>query len=142
MKPSQNFDPLTKPAPQKDSLNKPDSTARPAQTGNANATQPVQNAAPDSATAQKPAGATDAGPGARDIKGVVKDEKGAGMPGVAVLVKGTQIQSITEPDGSFQMKVPAQGGILVYSFVGFTTKEVAITGLSTYDAQLIPKPRH
>jgi TonB-dependent SusC/RagA subfamily outer membrane receptor len=63
------------------------------------------------------------------------------MPGVAVSVKGTQIQAITEPDGSFQMKVPAKGGILVYSFVGFTTKEVPITGLTTYNAQLIPEAK-
>lgn len=156
VKPTQNFDPLIKPAPQKDTLTnpgatgnpaaaKPDTNAVPAQPGNANAAQPAQNAAqtPDSAAAQKPApsGPTDAGPGARDIKGVVKDEKGVGMPGVAVLVKGTQIQAITEPDGSFQMKVPAKGGILVYSFVGFTTKEAPITGLTTYDAQLVPEAK-
>lgn len=161
VKPTQNFDPLIKPAPQKDSLNntgnatgnsaagqpaKPDSTtATPAQTGNANAAQPAQNAAQtaDSAAAQKPApgGTTDAGPDARTIKGVVRDEKGAGMPGVAVLVKGTQIQAITEPDGSFQMKVPAKGGILVYSFVGFTTKEVPITGMTNYDTQLVPEAK-
>lgn len=154
VKPSQNFDPLQKPASQKDSLSKdslnkagaattpavkPDS-ARPAQQGNAAQTQPAAQQ-PDSAATRAMQGTADAGPNARAIKGVVKDEKGAGMPGVAVLVKGTEIQATTEPDGSFQMKVPEKGGTLVYSFVGFTTREVPVTQQTQYDIQLVPEAK-
>lgn len=135
-KPTQDFDPLVKPAPQQDSVNKAGFAVRP---------QTAPTAKPDSVSpdsgAAKQLGTTDAGPGTRVIKGVVQDDKGVGMPGVAVLVKNTQIQAITNTDGSFEMKVPAQGGTLVYSFVGFTTKEVPITGQTQYNAQLAPEAK-
>lgn len=57
------------------------------------------------------------------VQGVVKDEKGNSIPGATVIVKGTTIGTATDLDGKFSLDVP-EGGILVVSFVGFTTREI------------------
>ncbi len=160
-KPTQTFDPLVKPSNQIDTLSKPNATApgnvaRPDSTvtspdslsvpaNGANNTVPgqaAQQAVTDSANVATGANATaDPGPGARSVKGVVVDENGTGMPGVSVLVKNTKIQAVTNTDGTFEMKVPAQGGILVYSFVGFTTREVPVRRQSQFNVQLVPETK-
>jgi hypothetical protein len=151
-KPSQTFDPLVKPTQQPDTLktkaatdssitpvSKPDSANSPkTQPGNppAQASQPAAQPADSSALKQNAAGITDPGPDAKTITGKVVDEKGVGLPGVSVLVKDTQIQAITETDGSFTMKVPAQAATLVYSFIGFTSQEIAIGNKTQFSVQL------
>jgi TonB-linked SusC/RagA family outer membrane protein len=49
----------------------------------------------------------------------------SGMPGVAVLVKGTNTGVVTDIEGLFTINVPT-GATLVFSSVGFKTQEVAI----------------
>ena len=58
------------------------------------------------------------------------------LPGVTVLLKGTTIGTGTNADGSYTLQVPAEGGTLVFSFVGYTRKEVAIAGQSTISVAL------
>jgi TonB-linked SusC/RagA family outer membrane protein len=156
-KPSQTFDPLVKPTQQPDTLktkaatdssitpvSKPDSANSPkTQPGNppAQASQPAAQPADSSALKQNAAGITDPGPDAKTITGKVVDEKGVGLPGVSVLVKDTQIQAITETDGSFTMKVPARAATLVYSFIGFTSQEIAIGNKTQFSVQLKPEAK-
>lgn len=64
----------------------------------------------------------------RLIKGQVTDKTGAPLAGVAVVVKGTNIGTITDVDGRYSLQVPASAKTLVFSMVGFKTKEVPITG--------------
>ncbi len=64
----------------------------------------------------------------RLIKGQVTDEKGSPLAGVAVVVKGTNIGTITDVDGRYSLEVPQSARTLVFSMVGFKTKEVPITG--------------
>lgn len=54
---------------------------------------------------------------------------GAGLPGVTVLVKGTSNGTSTNADGTFSLNVP-DGSTLVFSYVGYVTREVAVTGPS------------
>ena len=61
------------------------------------------------------------------VSGRVVDAKGEGLPGVTVVVKGTSIGASSAPDGSFSLNVPANS-TLVFSFVGFVSKEVEVTG--------------
>ena len=63
------------------------------------------------------------------VKGKVSDPNGNSLPGVNVLVKGTNIGSSTGGDGSYVIKAE-KGAILVISFIGFDTKEVKVTGPS------------
>ena len=83
----------------------------------------------------------DLGAGAKTIRGTVIDENGTGLPGVSVLVKNTKIQVVTTPDGVYTMKVPAEKAILVFSFVGFTTKEVPVRRSLTYNVQMFPEAK-
>lgn len=63
----------------------------------------------------------------RTIKGVVKDNKGATLPGVSVIIKGTQVGVATDIEGRFEIKVDNNPALtLQFSFVGLKTKEVKI----------------
>jgi len=59
------------------------------------------------------------------VTGRVTGADGAGLPGVTVLVQGTSIGSTTNSDGMFSLSAP-EGGTLVFSFVGYTTKTMAV----------------
>ena len=59
------------------------------------------------------------------ITGSVKDEAGMSLPGVTILVKGTSRGTVTDLDGNFSIEASSED-ILVFSFVGYQTKEVAV----------------
>lgn len=60
------------------------------------------------------------------LAGKVTDEKGDGLPGVSVVIKGTQRGTTTNGEGKYSLNVPDEKTILVFSFVGYTTKEVMV----------------
>lgn len=61
----------------------------------------------------------------RNITGkVISADDGLGLPGVNVTLKGTATGTTTNALGEYQLSVPDAGGTLVFSFVGFQTKEV------------------
>ena len=55
------------------------------------------------------------------VKGKVVDEKGQPLPGVTVLLDSTKLGVTTSSDGSFQLRLTREKGILVFSFVGYKT---------------------
>ena len=61
------------------------------------------------------------------VAGRITDERGAGLPGVSVVVKGGTIGTTTDVDGAYSLSVPA-GSTLVFSYVGHQSREVAISG--------------
>jgi TonB-linked SusC/RagA family outer membrane protein len=61
------------------------------------------------------------------VSGRITDERGAGLPGVSVVVKGGTIGTTTDADGAYSLSVP-EGSTLVFSFVGYQSREVAISG--------------
>lgn len=65
------------------------------------------------------------------VKGKITDEKGAGMPGVSILLKGTSNGTGTDANGNFSINVPNLNGTLVVSSVGYSTQEVAINNRTT-----------
>ncbi|UOG73260.1 TonB-dependent receptor [Hymenobacter tibetensis] len=67
---------------------------------------------------------------------VTTSDKNEPLPGVTVVVKGTTIGAGTNADGSFQLSVPTTTGKLVFSFVGYLTKEVEINGKTTINVSL------
>jgi len=69
---------------------------------------------------------------------VTSSQDGLGMPGVSVVVKGTQIGTTTDIDGVYTISVLPEHKALLYSFVGMTTKEVALGGQKTINVVLDP----
>ncbi|CDF79871.1 TonB-dependent receptor [Formosa agariphila KMM 3901] len=61
-----------------------------------------------------------------DISGKVLDENGIPIAGVAVLVKGLNNGTVTDFDGLFSLNTE-NGNVLVFSFLGYKTKEVTIS---------------
>lgn len=71
------------------------------------------------------------------VSGTVKGADGSGMPGVTVQSKGTTKGTQTNLDGTYKLAGVPKGGVLVFSFVGMETKEVAIGNKTTVDVTLI-----
>ena len=63
------------------------------------------------------------------LTGKVVDENNELLPGVAVMIKGTTLGTATDADGKFELTLPSGKDIvLVFSFVGMETQEVAYLG--------------
>ena len=74
--------------------------------------------------------------GHQKVTGTVVSSSGnQPLPGVNVVVKGTTNGTITNFDGQYQLNA-AQGDVIVFSFIGFNSQEVAFTGQSTIDISL------
>ena len=61
------------------------------------------------------------------VRGTVRDENGDPLPGVSILVKGTRVGTVTDIDGTFNLRgIPANAQTLVISFIGMETVEVPV----------------
>jgi TonB-linked SusC/RagA family outer membrane protein len=73
----------------------------------------------------------------RTISGTVKAaDNGSAVPGVNVILKGTTVGTVTDIDGKYKLEVPAEGGTLVFSFIGLATQEVDIGQKSVIDVNM------
>ena len=70
------------------------------------------------------------------VQGKVMDEKGEPLPGVNIVEKGTGKGTISGDDGSYSITVSNSNATLVFSFVGYTTKEVSVAGKKTINVTL------
>ena len=72
----------------------------------------------------------------RMITGKVTDsDNGEPMPGVTVVVKGTTNGTITTPSGTYSVNASASD-VLIYSFIGYKSQEVAVANQSSIDIVL------
>ena len=69
----------------------------------------------------------------RSISGNVTDETGTPLPGVSIMVKGTVIGSITDLDGNFELILPDDAQVLIFSFMGMRTQEVTIGEVTVFN---------
>lgn len=67
---------------------------------------------------------------------VTSATSGLALPGVNVLVKGTQVGASTDSDGAYQLVAPSPNDTLVFSFVGFVEQEVPIGGRSVINVSM------
>lgn len=73
----------------------------------------------------------------RTITGkVTSTEDGLAIPGVNILLKGTTRGTVSAADGTYSVKVPAAGGTLVFSFIGYVSKEIKIGKADVINVQL------
>lgn len=74
------------------------------------------------------------------VEGTVLDaETGTTLPGVNVLVVGTQRGTATDANGQFEILVPSEDASLRFSFVGFQTMTVPVDGRSELTVELEPR---
>ncbi|SOD90345.1 SusC/RagA family TonB-linked outer membrane protein [Spirosoma fluviale] len=77
----------------------------------------------------------------RAINGQVLDELGVGLPGVSVVLKGTQRGTVTDKDGLYRLSVPDGAATLTFSFVGYISQEVPFANQSAINVTLKPEAK-
>ncbi|MCP2027493.1 TonB-linked SusC/RagA family outer membrane protein [Flavobacterium sp. HSC-32F16] len=71
------------------------------------------------------------------VKGTITDaQSGIPIPGANVVVKGTKTSTSSDFDGKYTITVPNQSAVLVFSYVGSASKEVAVGTQTTINAAL------
>ncbi|SDM31246.1 TonB-linked outer membrane protein, SusC/RagA family [Catalinimonas alkaloidigena] len=75
-------------------------------------------------------------PQAFPVSGKVTDANGEELPGVSIIVKGTNNGTVTDIQGNYSLNAPSSADTLVVSSVGYATREVPINGRSTVDISL------
>ncbi len=74
-----------------------------------------------------------------NVTGTVGDlESGEMLPGVNILVKGTNMGTVTDIDGQYKIQVGDESDTLVFSSIGYLTEEVPVRGRSTINLTLAP----
>lgn len=74
---------------------------------------------------------------AQTVSGKVTDEAGDPMPGVNILLKGTNTGTSTDINGKYSIEVPSEDAVLVFSFIGYTTEEVTVGSRSVIDISMM-----
>ena len=61
------------------------------------------------------------------VTGVVVDDLGDALPGVTVTLKGSPgVGTACDNDGRFSINVPNQSAVLVFTYIGFETREITV----------------
>ncbi|MBW4888568.1 TonB-dependent receptor [Mucilaginibacter sp. HMF5004] len=81
-------------------------------------------------------GATVHAQGTTKVTGVVKDAKGETLIGVSILLKGTKTGTASDGNGKFTISVPDAQAVLVFTYIGFTTREVVVGSQKTLNITL------
>ena len=72
-----------------------------------------------------------------DIHGKVFDKDGNPITGVTIKIKGTSRGVATNPDGSYELDGIEANSVIIVSFIGFQTQEIAIRGISLINVVLL-----
>ena len=72
------------------------------------------------------------------VTGKVTDSQtGEAMPGVNIVVKGTSVGTTSDASGGYSINVTDRNATLVFSFIGYITQEVPLSGRATLDIALV-----
>ncbi|CAH0996432.1 Vitamin B12 transporter BtuB [Emticicia aquatica] len=72
------------------------------------------------------------------ITGVVNSESEGVLPGTTVTVKGTVFGTVTDANGKFSLKTPANATFLTISAIGYATTDIKIDNKSVFEITLLP----
>ncbi|HWV30527.1 MAG TPA: TonB-dependent receptor [Dyadobacter sp.] len=73
-----------------------------------------------------------------EVSGKVLDEKGVGLPGVNIAIKGTTKGTSTDAEGNFRLRVEGSTSVLVFSFVGYKAQEIAVGDRAVFEIKMVP----
>ncbi|HEY1062664.1 MAG TPA: SusC/RagA family TonB-linked outer membrane protein, partial [Daejeonella sp.] len=72
----------------------------------------------------------------KEVKGKITDATGETLPGVSVRVKGTNTGTTTDINGNYTITVPEDNSVLVFTYIGYVTKEVAVSNRTAINVTL------
>src|SRR5690554_3254740 len=75
------------------------------------------------------------------VTGKVVDESSLPLPGVSILIKGSGTGTITDLDGEYSLNIEDENAVLVFSFMGYTTREMSVAGLNVLNVTMLPDVR-
>lgn len=70
------------------------------------------------------------------VSGIVTDEKGEPLIGVNIVEKGTSNGTMSDLGGKFNLSIPNQKAVLVFSFIGYMAQEIPVGNQKTIDVVL------
>ena len=76
------------------------------------------------------------------VKGVVTDETGAPMIGVAVFVDGTNTVALTDETGAYTIKAPSSESVLRFDMLGYKAIQAKIGNKTTFSVQMQPDTQY
>lgn len=71
------------------------------------------------------------------VSGRVTSETGEGLPGVNIVLKGTNKGTTTDSDGKYAFAGVDANSVLIFSFIGYTTQEIVVGNQTTINVQLM-----
>lgn len=73
----------------------------------------------------------------KKITGKISDAMtGDPLPGVSVLLEGTNTGVITDLDGKYTIEVPGSEGLLIFSYIGYITQKIQVSGKNIVNIQM------
>lgn len=72
----------------------------------------------------------------KSVTGQVTDKEGVPLPGVSVVIKGTNTGVATNIDGEYTLELEGDKAVLIFSFVGMLPQELIYNGQSTQNVTL------
>jgi TonB-dependent SusC/RagA subfamily outer membrane receptor len=72
------------------------------------------------------------------VSGTVTDESGGPLPGVSIMIKGTNNGTTSDGDGKYVLEVADGNATLVFSFVGFSSQTIEVANRSSINVSLVP----
>jgi TonB-linked SusC/RagA family outer membrane protein len=67
---------------------------------------------------------------------VNSSEDNLGLPGTSIIIKGSNVGTVTDADGNYKIDAPSSDAILVFSSIGYATQEILVGDKTTIDVTL------
>ncbi len=75
------------------------------------------------------------------VSGRVTDANGEPLPGVIIKLKGTSIATNTDIRGTYTINIPDYNGVLIFTYIGYTTQEIALNGSKSINVQMVEEAK-
>ncbi|HEY3390034.1 MAG TPA: carboxypeptidase-like regulatory domain-containing protein, partial [Prolixibacteraceae bacterium] len=72
----------------------------------------------------------------KTITGKVTDKSGSSIPGASIVVQGTAVGTVTDGEGKYNLKVPSNSNVLLFSFIGMKSVSETINNRSVINVVL------
>ena len=70
------------------------------------------------------------------VRGVVTDESGETLIGVAISIKNANTGTITDVNGNYSLRDVPGNGVLIFSYIGMNSREINVSGREVINVQM------